>query len=175
MLTFSQFLLEYPISYFEAMPDATPPGPVAAAQRRFGLDGIIKWKVLTNRSIHQSEEMDDNVIVMQPGDRLENWFHELGHKVYDNADHESVNSLLVKIRDRYRVHNRDYEKKFWSRVKQIELGGNWYGYSHSGKQYEFDELFAITFAYIVGGNKKFDDDDIQREYVQMLDRLSVDE
>jgi hypothetical protein len=172
MLSFTQFLLEYPISYFKAMPDAAPPEKIVAAQRRFGLDGVIKWKVLTNRSIHQSEELDDDVIVMKPGDRLENWFHELGHKVYDNSDKEKINPLLTRIRDKYRVHNRDYDKQYWSRVKQIELGGNWYSYSHSGKDFEFDELFAVTFAYVVGDGGKFPDKDIQQDYEAMLEKLT---
>ncbi len=93
------------------MPDEQPPASVAAAQNRFGLAGVIKWKRLTNRSIHQSEELDDNIIVMQPDDRLENWFHELGHKIFDNADQDQIRPLLARIRDKYRVHNQDYDKK----------------------------------------------------------------
>jgi hypothetical protein len=172
MLTFAEFLFEYPISYFEAMPDVQPPASVEAAQRRFGLADVIKWKRLTNRSIHQSEELDGNVIVMKPDDRLENWFHELGHKIFDNADQDQIKPLLGRIRDKYRVHNRDYDKKDWSSDKRIELDGNWFTYSHSGKQYEYDELFAITFAYVVGDHGKFDDVDIQGDYQAMLDRLS---
>jgi hypothetical protein len=172
MLKFLEFLIEYPISYFEAMPDEEPPASVSAAQHRFGLDGVIKWKRLTNRSIHQSEELDGNVIVMKPGDRLENWFHELGHKIFDNADQDTIKPLLTRIRDAYRVHNKDYDKQYWSNQKCIELGGNWFTYSHSGKQYEYDELFAVTFAFVMTGGK-FKDQEIQKDYKDMLDRLSV--
>jgi len=99
MFTFSEFLIEYPASYFAAMPDADPPAAVSAAQRRFGLDGAIKWKRLTNQSIHQSEDFDDDMIVMKPDDRLENWFHELGHKIFDSADQGKIKPLLARIRD----------------------------------------------------------------------------
>jgi hypothetical protein len=172
MLSFTSFLIEYPIEYFEAMPDIDPPTKVQAAEKRFGLQGVIQWKVLTNRSIHQSEEMDGDVIVMKPNDTIENWFHELGHKVYDNAkDKDEIDPLLDRIRDKYRVNNQDYDKQYWSKVKRIELGGNWYGYSHSGKQFEHDELFAVCFAFIMTGGKF--DAAIQKDYDAMLDKLTV--
>lgn len=171
MLSFFQFLLEYPLSYFEAMPDATPPKRVLEAQKRFGLADHIKWKVLTNKSIHQSEELDDGVIAMKPGDTLEDWFHELGHEVYDHSDKESIIPLLTRIRDKYRAH--DNSSSYWKHKKQIELGGWDYAYSHSGRAYEFDELFAITFAFVVGLQKKFDDKELQADYETMLDSLST--
>lgn len=172
MLSFAAYLIEYPIEYFEAMPDIDPPDKVAAAQKRFGLDGVIQWKVLTNRSIHQSEELDNDVIIMKPNDDRENWFHELGHKVYDKANHKDIDPLLDRIRNAYRVHNKDLGKEFHSTYKQIELGGYYYAFSHSGIEYEHDELFAVSFAFVMMGGK-FKDADIQKDYMEMLEKLSV--
>lgn len=172
MLTFIQYLREYSDAYYQKLPPATPPESVAAAQHRFGLDNEITWKVLDNDAVHQSEEVDGGIICMKPGDRLENWFHELGHEVFDHCDKEKVKPILTIIRDTYRVHNKDYEKKDQPKVKTIELGGMWYGYSHSGKEYEYDELFAVTFAWVMTGHK-FEDKDINDQYMTMLKGLEA--
>jgi hypothetical protein len=172
MLPFIQFLLEYPIEYFQKMPITSPPERVAAAQKRFGLEGVVKWHVLTNKSIHQSEELDDDVIVMKPGDTLENWFHELGHEVYDHSSKKTIKPLLDRIKESCKP-STEWMKKEGGRFKWISLGGYKYSYTHSGKAYEYDELFAITFAFIVGDNGKFKDTSIQQDYEEMLDGLTA--
>jgi hypothetical protein len=171
MLSFAQYLLEYPMSYYEALPNIDPPKDVAAAQKRFGLTNI-KWKQIDNKSVHSSGEYEDGIIAMKPGDTKENFMHELGHELFDASHKEKIRPLLTRIRDKYRVHMGDYDKADRSPYKNIELGGHWYTYSHSGPQFEFDELFAITFSFVMTGNS-FDDAQIEKDYDTMLDTLAA--
>jgi hypothetical protein len=167
MLTFANWLVEYrlnDIRYFQSLADTTPPQDVAAAQARFGLADRIQWKSLTNKSFTHSRELDGDVIAMRQGDERENWFHELGHSVYSNADHAHVDPLLDRIAAAYGT--RDHHG-----VKWLSLGDYEYTYSHSGPEYERDELFAITFAYVVSGEGELEDSALQADYHEMLARL----
>ena len=177
MISFLQFLLEYPVSYFEALPEAVPPAKVEAAAERFGLSDHIKWKWLINKQFTHSLELEtdtpDGIIAMRRGDILENWFHELGHEVYDHSDKDSIKPLLDRVRDECRPSHAWVKKQKGRHHKWIELGEYKYTYSHSGKEYEYDELFAITFAYVVGDGGKFKDSTLQMDYDEMLSKLSV--
>jgi len=176
MLQFIQFLLEYPISYFEDLPDATPPKAVEAAAERFGLSDHIKWKWLKNKQFTHSCELDtgtpDGIITMRPEDIRENWFHELGHEVFDHSDKDSIKPLLDRIKVECRPSHEWLKQQTGAHYKWIQLGEWKYTYSHSGKQYEYDELFAITFAFVVDDHGKFKDADVQKDYDAMLERLS---
>jgi hypothetical protein len=180
-LSFLQFLLEYPVSYFEALPAATPPARVEEAAERFGLSDHIKWKWLTNKQFTHSFELEtdqpDGIIAMRKCDILENWFHELGHEILDHANKDVVNDvikpLLDRIRDECRPSHAWLKKQTGRHYKWIELGGYKYTYSHSGKSFEYDELFAITLSYTYMGGK-FNNANIQKEYTDMLDRIAAD-
>jgi hypothetical protein len=179
-LSFAQFLLEYPISYFEALPEAIPPTKVEAAAERFGLSDHIKWKWLTNKQFRHSLELEtdqpDGIIAMRKGDILENWFHELGHEILDHANKDVVRDvikpLLEKIKLSYQPSKQWLHKQNGRHYKWIQLGGWKYTFSHSGSTYEYDELFAITFAFVQMGGK-FEDSDINTAYHQMLELLQV--
>ena len=177
-LTFAQFLLEYPLSYFEALPDALPPSNVMRLAKRFGLEHHIQWKWLKNKNFTHSYELETNdpemgLIAMRPHDTKEDWVHELGHELFDHTDKEIIKPLLDRIKIACRPSKEWLHRQHGAHYKWVELGGYKYTYSHSGRDYEYDELFAITFAYIVGDHGKFKQPDIQQDYETMLDRLSV--
>jgi hypothetical protein len=171
VLTFGQFLLEYPttdIRYFQGLPPASPPLSVLAVAKTFGLADIIHWKWLKNKSFTHSYDLEGDIIAMRPGDVEENWFHELGHAVYDHADKASIIPLLDRIRESCRVSRKDAPKDGF---KYVQLGNWYYSYSHSGKEYEHDELFAISFAFDFGDHGQFEDGEIQSDWDAMIGRV----
>ena len=179
VITFVQFIVEYPLSYFEAMPDAIPPAAVAAAAKRFGLAGHIEWKWLTNKQFTHSYELEtgnpaDGIIAMRHDDIRENWFHELGHEILDHADknyvRDTITPLLDKIKTSCQPSKKWLHKQTGKHYKWIQLGEYKYTYSHSGMNFEHDEIFAISFAFIIMGHH-FNDSILNNEYQDMLDKL----
>jgi len=166
VLTFVQFLLEYPVSdlrYFEALPDFEPDEDVEKCVNKYHLNNLLHWKIIRNRSFTRSREMDKGVIGMIPDDIEENWFHELGHEIYDRCDKDKIKPVLDEIRNEYGLSENG--------LKWISIGGYDYSYSHSGKDYEYDELFAISFAFYEGDHEKFDDAAIDKEFATILKSL----
>ena len=167
MKTFFQYIIEFSQEYFQKLPPADPPADVLKCAEKFGLSGIIHWKWLKNKSFTHSYDVGDGLIAMRPDDINENWWHEVGHVVYDYSDQTLIIPLLDRIRDTYRAKSDGPSDE----LKYIQLGGWRYSYSHSGKEYEHDEIFAISFAFIYGDAGKFPDTDIQNDWDAMTDRL----
>lgn len=108
---------------------------------------------------------------MRPGDEKENWAHELGHEIFDHSNKDSIKPLLDRIKDECQPSKEWLHQQHGHHYKWIQLGQYKYTYSHSGKDFEYDELFAICFAYIMGDHGKFKDAAIQKDYDAMLDKL----
>ena len=165
MKSFLQFVLEYPISdirYFKALPDVKPPTVIKDILKRYNIVDS-HWKIIHNRAFNRSRELDNDIVVMIPNDIEENWVHEAGHLVFDHSNKNKIKPVLDKIRDEYGMSSDG--------LKWVELGGYDYSYSHSGKDYEYDELFAISFAFYEGDKKKFDDPALDKEFSAVLKNL----
>ena len=166
MKTFIQFITEWPLSdlrYFKALPDTPPDKDVLNCEARYHLAGALHWKTIHNKTFTHSREMNDGVVVMVANDIEENFFHELGHFVYDHSDKDKIKPVLDKIRKEYGLSGNG--------LKWVELGGYDYSYSHSGKDYEYDELFAISFAFYEGDHSTFDNSEIDKEFSGILKNL----
>lgn len=166
MKSFVQFLIEYPVSdirYFKELPDIEPNLDVLTCEKKYHLEGRLHWKVINNQSFSHSREMNDGIIGMVSGDIDENWYHELGHEIFDHSDKTKIKPVLDKIRDEYGLSSGG--------LKWVELDGYDYSYSHSGKEYEYDELFAISFAFYEGDHDHFDDTEIDKEFSDVLKNL----
>ena len=178
MITFAQFVVEYPLSYYKALPDAVPPPEVMDLAKRFGLESHIKWKLLKNKEFKHSYEIEtdtpDGIIAMRLDDEKENWFHEFFHELFDHSDKDSIKPLLDRIKVACRPSKEWLHKQSGRHYKWIELGEYKYTYSHSGPSYEYDEIFAICGAYIFGDHGKFKDAEVQKDYEAMLDKLACD-
>jgi hypothetical protein len=173
VLTFVQFLLEYPVSdlrFFKGLPDVATPADVEKVAAQYHFSGIIHWKIIQNRAFNRSRELDDDIVAMVPGDIEENWYHELGHVIYDHSDKSKIIPVLDDIKDHYDVAPSDLPKSLLG-LKCIEIGGYKYSYSHSGKDFEYDELFAISFAFYEGDKEKFDDPPIDKNFSELLKNL----
>jgi len=170
VLTFTQYLLEFPVSdlrYFKELPDVEPDNEVEACVEKYHLAGALHWKKIRNKAFNRSREMDDGIIAMVPNDIEENWYHELGHEVFDHCDKSKVKPILDRIRTVCGAKS-DGPK---DRLKYIRVGGWRYSYSHSGKDYEYDELFAISFAFIEGDHGKFKDSELDADFRAVLKNL----
>ena len=170
MKSFVQFLEDYDLRYFKALPDVAPDSDVQACVKKYHFADKLHWKEIHNKAFNYSREMDDGIIGMVPGDIEENWFHELGHEVFDHSDKSKIKPVLDEIKDQYGVARRDLPKSLLG-LKCIEIGGYKYSYSHSGKDFEYDELFAISFAFYEGDKEKFDDPPIDKNFSELLKNL----
>jgi hypothetical protein len=180
VITFAQFIIEYPLEYYAGLPDVRPPKTVEAAAARFGLWSHIKWVQLNSKQFKHSYEIEtnspDGIIAMRPGDSIENFFHELGHEILTHTDKDFIESTIKPLLDRIKVACRPshewLKQQTGTRYLWIELGEWKYSFSHSGFQYQYDELFAISFAFVMGDGK-FKQPDLQQDFENLLDRLTV--
>ncbi len=167
MLTFKQFLLEYPttdLRYYKELPDLTPPKLIQELIKKYHLEELVHFKSLTNKKFHCSFDLNQGFVEIIPNETLENWTHELGHENFNKSDKQSIIPTLDLIAKTYGVTENG--------VKYLNCGKYSYTYSHSGKQYEHDEIFAIRFAYYEGPQHgHYKDPIVNKAWEDVLDKL----